>query len=308
MSVESLLEMEKQLDHMVKRIKGTTPKMGDLLTKGDLCDLYRCSWEAPLVTPTEPVKRSRWEILSGADGSTDGAVQGVIKVCRSPADEDLVQNEINTLNLLYPPEQEEERFFRYLCKPLSTQPILILPYLDGYVSLEDVIKAHPEGIDYRDMAWMFNRLLEGLGFVNDRFFIHGAVVPSHFMVDVRDHGGKLIDWSYAVRIADNASIKAISATWRDLYPPEVFAKRFPTPATDVYMAAKTAVLLLGGNAKTNELPEGVPPQIVELLHSCLGELPSSRPQHPWDLRTAFGKVMVDLVGKPKFRRFRMPSV
>lgn len=321
MSVASLLNQEKQLEHLIKRIRkvqeGTAPKIERLLTKGDLCDLYLCSWEES----PEPVEghtpRSRWEIIGDNDGSGNSKKQAVLKVCRNSGDADLVQNEIHILDLLYPQEQKEEGFYRYLCKPLGgdtkafSQPTLILPYLEGYLSLEDVLKAYPEGIDYQDMAWMFKRLLVAVGFAHStgqrvREIIHGAVVPPHFMVHPTEHGGKLIDWSYAVPVADRASIKAISATWRDYYPPEVFAKRIPDSRTDVYMAAKCALALVGGDVKTNEMPDKVPEQIQTFLLSCLGESPSSRPRSAWDLHDKFDEVLRGLIGKPRYRPFSLP--
>lgn len=273
--------------------------------RGDVCDLHLCSWKTPPPPPSkEPKKLSRWDILAEDDEPGEKTIQAVVKVCRNVGDADLAKNEVAVLDDLYPPEQTDEKFYRYLVKPLAREPYLVMPYLDEYVTVEEVIKAFPGGLDFRDVTWMFKRLLIGLGFVHNRKVIHGAVVPPHVMIHPTEHGAKLIDWSYAVR--RNTTIKAYPAVWRAYYPPEVFDKRFPTAATDIYMAAKIAVALLGGSIETNELPKEVPAEVAGLLRSCLGELPSSRPQDAWELHDEFDGIIQKLVGKPKYRKLKMP--
>ncbi len=275
-------------------------KVGDQIAKGDLCDLYLCTQETPLAGDPHKGELSRWDLLLEDEGG--GERKLVLKVCRSTGDLDLVNNEIQTITKLYPQEQKDEKFFRYLVKPYKATPKgLLMPYLEGFMSLEAVLKAFPDGLDYRDVAWMYKRLLIAIGFTHERGVIHGAVLPPHVMVHPTEHGAKLIDWSYAVGRADKATIKAYSAAWRDYYAPEIFAKRFPETSTDIFMAAKIAIALLGGNVQTNELPEKVPADVADLLRSCVGELPSSRPQDAWDLHDRFDAVLRKLVGKPAYR-------
>ncbi len=308
MSIVESLDQERQLNHLLKRVKNSTsPKIERILTEGDICTLYLCSWTEMPEPLKESTRLSRWDIIGDNNRPKNTEKKAVMKVCRNLSDNDLTQNEARIASLLYPLEQKDEGFYRYLCKPLSfeveiAQPLLIFPYLENYISFEDILKTYPQGIDYRDMAWMLRRLLEAIGFVHRRGVVHGAVLPPHFMIHPVKHGGKLIDWSYAV--TDHASIKAISARWRDYYPSEVFAKRFPDARTDIYMAAKCAVALLGGNVKTNEMPDRVPKQIQTFLRSCLGEMPSSRPHSAWNLHDEFESVLFKLIGKPKYRKFQ----
>ncbi len=50
--------------------------------------------------------------------------------------------------------------------------------LDGFRSLTEVGTAYPDGVDPRDAAWMWRRLLVGLGFAHRAGVLHGAVLPT----------------------------------------------------------------------------------------------------------------------------------
>ena len=167
------------------------------------------------------------------------------------------------------------------------------------VSLQEIIAAHPGGIDPADAAWIFNRLLAALGTVHDLGLVHGAVLPPHFLVREHDHNGMLIDWCYAVEVGK--PVPAIVPTYEPFYPPELLQKRGVTPATDLFMAAMTMSALLGGDLLYGTLPARVPPAIQALLRTCLIPNPQRRPQDAWELFDAFQEILIELYGPPTFR-------
>ena len=65
---------------------------------------------------------------------------------------------------------------------------------DELYSLEEVRAAYPAGIDARDMAWMWRRLLTVLGFVHEQRLVHGCVTPDHVLIEPREHKLVLIGW------------------------------------------------------------------------------------------------------------------
>lgn len=283
--------------------------MGEPLAEGDLCDLYHCTFDE--AAPAAKVKaKNRWERLMG--DSEPKQTEGVIKIARSVNDNDLVLNEGRVLAFLYPPDKTGTKFYRYLTRPygsskLESRNLNAMAFAKGYLSFEDILKACPEGIDYRDLAWMLKRLLAAIGFAHYRGLVHGALLPPHVLVHPVKHGAKVIDWSYAVGAAGHKSIKAYSADWRAYYPPEVFAKQFPGPGTDLYMVAKCVVALLGGNVINDELPDTVPGEIQAFLAKLLHDKPSMRPDNAWELHDEFDGILGKLVGKPIYRRFRLPD-
>jgi serine/threonine protein kinase len=287
----------------------------------------------------------------------------VLKIARDRRDNDLLANEASILNFLYPYKQKEEKLFAYLPRLIDSfimrreGPFVnVFLRIDEHVSFEDIIAAYPKGIDFRDMVWMYKRLLVAIGFAHSKGIIHGAVLPSHVLIHPTGHGAKLLGWSYALNFASLADaakkkadpkpaadppkkglgvwdllranlysetpvvppdpgsppdpnrmyIKAMSVNYEKFYAPEILLKQTPTPATDIYMAAKSAVALLGGDVETNQVPDTVPVQIKAFLSSSLIQAQSKRPQDAWDLHEDFDKLLLNLVGKPEYRPFSMP--
>lgn len=232
-------------------------------------------------------------------------------MARLPADNDLIEAEDHALRHLA--RHREGKFHLYLAEPLADSITLrgraanVLPYLGsfGFHTLSEVLMAYTDGIDYRDFAWMFKRALVVLGWAHRKGLVHGSVIPPHLLIHPTGHGAKLIDWCYSVGRESKTSIKAFSGAYRSYVPPEVFAKQFPMPSTDIYMLAKCSVALLGGNVETNEMPDAVPAEIQDMLRACLVERPSARPLDAWTLHDRFDKILQKLVGRPRYRPFSL---
>lgn len=276
-----------------------TPKRKYLITRtfshGDLADLYKATY-----------------------GKSAEVV--ILKVAQSPADNDLMDVESRVLSAIYPPSQKEEKFYRYLPRLMDTfqmrsakrtiRRVNVFPMYDDYYSLEEVLQAHPNGIDFRDWIWMYKRALAGIGYVHlKKDVVHGALTPAHVLIHPIGHGAKIVDWCYAVQEWSKGRnrIKAIQSKYKKLYPPEVLAKQPPTPATDLYMLSKCSVALLGGNTETNQVPDTVPKQIQSFLTSCLLSNPSRRPDNAWQLHEEFDELLLRTVGKPRYRPLSMPA-
>jgi len=339
-------------------------------------------------------------------------VDVVLKVARDHRDNDLLMNEAQLLTYLYPETQKEERLYAGLTRLLDSSltgglRFNVLPRVADQVSLEAVVASYPGGIDFRDVVWMYKRILGMLGFVHAKGVIHGAVIPSHFLIHPVHHGGKLIGWSYGLNLMalyeaqqaaatappapvaplpgpsamdpyppirgraarapgptppapttpsapapqldvwallrqnlyddttavsgaplvvagpppdpDGMFIKAISVPYRAYYPPEVLRKQRPGPHTDLFMAAKCAVALLGGNVETNQLPPSIvhgdfhgDPEVTRtriqaFLQLSLLDAPSKRPHDAYQVHEDFETLLLSLVGKPRYRHFAMPT-
>lgn len=269
----------------------------DLITSGDLADIYSCTYS-----------------------DKSGDVRCAFKVVQSAGDNDLIENESKVLRAMYPEKQAEEKFYRYLPKLYDTfllktpgsanRRVNVLQHADGYVTLADVIRAYPKGLDYRDVVWMFKRVLAAMWFVHhEKKVVHGALIPPHIMIHPTGHGAKIVDWSYAV--ADWPSkagrVKAISKAYKSFYPAEILEKKPVTPQTDVYMIGKCAVALLGGDLATNQIPDTVPKPIRAFMSGLLLGAQHRRPDDTGKLHEEFDKLLLKLVGKPKYRPLAMPA-
>jgi hypothetical protein len=180
-------------------------------------------------------------VYAGNTARADGQRSVLLKVPTKPENNDLVTNEARILKHLRA-SKEYEKFCHFVAQLVDTfsyqeeasgmvRQVNVLAYTEGLFSLKEVRAAYAQGIDARDMAWIWRRLLV-----------------------------------------------ALSSAYRDWYPPEIFAKKTPTPGLDIAMAARCMIDLLGGNARHCTLPETVPWQIQNHLNGCTLAAPQMRPQ------------------------------
>ena len=238
----------------------------------------------------------------------------LLKVARLARDNDLLHAEARTLQRLDRVLQGQavRAHFPTLVEDFlladvtgSRRQVNVLSEEVSCVSLMDVIRAYPAGIASGDAAWMFNRMLAVLGVTHNLGIVHGALVPTHVLIRPGDHNGMLVDWCYSVPAGE--SLKAISPQFADFYPPEVLERRPATTATDLYMAARCMVRLLGGTRGTRDLPAGVPRPMRALLDACLIPAPARRPDDAWQVLDDFREILARLYGPAVFRPFHMPA-
>jgi hypothetical protein len=274
-----------------------------VVAHGDVADLYNCSF-------TEKT----------------GEQHAIFKLTRAAGDSDLLENEQRVLTLLFKDSQKviekaaaagkKSTFYHYLPRLLDSfllktpgganRRVNVLSPCTDFVGLDAVLRAFPKGLDYRDVVWMFKRMLVATGFIHTKGVIHGAVIPPHVLVHPVNHGAVLVDWCYAV--SDTKShIKAISKEWRPFYAPEIFKKEPPTASTDIYMVVKCVIALLGGNVETGKTPSTVPRPLQGFLESCVVALPSRRPHDAWKLHDELDELLQRIVGAPKYRPLVMPA-
>lgn len=257
---------------------------------GDLCHLYP-SYAASQPVLLKMVQHSRNNDLAQAEARVlyqlDQALRGEPLRAHFPT---LVES------FLLRDSGGAQRQANVLCRESDT------------VTLADIIAAYPDGIHPADMAWMFNRLLAALAVTHSQGLVHGAVLPPHLLLRPADHNGMLLDWCYSVEIG--RPIKAISPPYRSWYPPELLAKQPATPASDLFLAARCMVAVLGGRVAGQEHgivwgKTAVPRPITALLQSCLIPAPHRRPDNGWELFEALRDMLGQLYGPPQFRPFHI---
>jgi serine/threonine protein kinase len=238
--------------------------------------------------------------------------RAVIKILRDVGDDDLFNNEAVAYKQVFGAAKDEDKVFaKYMCEPLERAKLTI----DGRekkafiiagskrttYSLADVIKAYPDGIDHRDAAWMIRRLLEILAFTHRIGYAHNAVTPSHALVRMEDHGGKLVDWSYAKPVGE--PIIAISSEYEHLYPPETKKNKVANPASDIFMVAQCYVALCGGEHRV--FTKG-PKTIAGIMRAATLHH-GQRYQNALEMYKAYDMALRELYGPPSWRNFEMPE-
>jgi serine/threonine protein kinase len=254
----------------------------------------------------------------------DGVGQsGVFKIARSSDDNDLVQNEARVLRhlradkdfaRLWPFVPEIVDSFLYDDGRAAPRQANVVSRMSKVYSLEEICAHYPRGIDPKDVAWLWRKLLIALGFAHACGVIHGAVLPPHILIEPDQHGLILDNWLYACArthamhepTESDAHLAAIVTAYETWYPPEVFDRQPPLPGLDIFMGARCMVYLLGGDSLTGELPTVVPKAMTSFFRSCLLPAPQHRPQQAWDVLNDFTQLIERLWGPRTFRPFAMP--
>ncbi|MFY1699996.1 serine/threonine protein kinase [Solwaraspora sp. WMMA2101] len=229
----------------------------------------------------------------------------LVKVPRDPANNDLIAREQTALARLA--DRGDPRYLPYVPRLVDAfrhrdtgtgalRQVSVLGSPTGLYSLAEVRRAHSDGVDARDAAWMFRRLLVGLGFAHRAGLVHGAVLPGHVLIEPQQHGVVLVDWCYAS--VDGSPVPALVPAYADWYPDEIRRRRTPGPGTDLAMAARCLAWLTG---------ERAPDPVRRFTDGC--QLPAlrQRPDDAWRLLAEFDDLIERLWGPRRFRPFTMPD-
>lgn len=281
--------------------------MSRLIAKDDVCNVYACAF------------------------SVEGKpYQGLFRVARDAGDNDLVQNEARALyHFQATPNYDDFRAFlpsilesfvyqdeRAAVAGRQARQVNIVTLHthiaspDELYSLEDVRGYYTGGIDTKDMAWMWRRLLNVLGYAHKNGIIHGAVLPSHVLIEPKDHKLALVGWGFSVRDAkaNQRRLPAMSVSYESWYPPEVGEKAIPTPSLDLNMAARCMLYLMGLDP-LNDSPAhyNLDPALGQYFAKFLHARPRQRPQDAWDALDEFDRIIESLWGARTFREFTLPA-
>jgi hypothetical protein len=248
---------------------------------------------------------------------------GVLKVARTPAANKHIVRESATLERLHAQDAAAanaggppSRFAPFLPKVAGSfayssaaadepQQANVLAYHPGIDSpdelytLEEVRAAYLDGVDPRDMAWVWRRLLTVLGFVHDQRTVHTGVTPDHVLIEPREHKLVLIGWCGAVRVGERPAFNPPGyEEWRGGNAGDT-----ATPANDLRAASKTMSYLLGdgdaGGSASGKIPE---PAVVRHLERAA----ESASADAWRLLEDFDRMIEALWGPRQFRTFTMP--
>jgi hypothetical protein len=236
------------------------------------------------------------------------AGDAIVKIPRDPAVNDLLEREAIALRQL--PKDGDGRFLPYVPRLTESfrhrdeatgveRRVNALRRLDGFCTLTEVRAAYPGGVDPRDVAWMWRRLLVALGFAHRAGVLHGAVLPEHVLIHPGEHGLALVDWCHSVPGCHpdrSGRVPALVTGRADWYPPEVPARAPAGPGTDVFMATRCMTYLIADRA---------PKPLRAFARGCLLTAENRRPQDAWRLLGELDDLLHRLYGPRRFRPFSL---
>ena len=235
---------------------------------------------------------------------------GVLKLARNPADNDLMDREAAALRALA--RGVPARLAAYFPRLIEAQRVRdprtgierranLLGALDGFVSLAQAGQHFPDGVDPRDAAWMWRRLLVALGAAHRAGVSHGAVLPEHVLIHPAEHGLVLADWCYSGQCYPDLAglpLPAVVARYRHWYPPEMLSGQPAGPGADIWLATRCMTELSGGR---------LPAPLAAFARGCQLVSPARRPQDAWQLLAELDDLLARLYGPRTFRPFVIPA-
>jgi hypothetical protein len=237
--------------------------------------------------------------------------RALAKLLRAAGDEGLIRSEQAVLSELATSDKKGADYFTTLLpQPIgfgidegnSHRGKLVALFRDppGFAhTLGDVSRAYPHGVDPRHVVWLWGRALELLDWVHRNGWIHGALLPAHILVDVREHGVRLVGWSCAAR--PGTRLAAIAGESAALYPNELLSGAGVSTRSDLTMLARALLLCAGG--ADGKAPSSVPPELARLLEAeARGEGGADARELGEQLRL----VARGCFGKPAFVKLEMP--
>ena len=78
--------------------------------------------------------------------------------------------------------------------------------MDPNYTLREVKEDYPEGINGRDVAWMYRRMLVAVGNLHDHGLGHGAPTLDAFLINPATHGLQLTDWQFSQPLGEDIRI------------------------------------------------------------------------------------------------------
>jgi hypothetical protein len=272
-----------------------TYRINDRIAVGAICMIYRC--------------RFRGE---------SGEAEGVFKIARDGRTNDLVTNEADVLQSLHSVEDKERlrpfipalkaSFTHGSGHELPRQANILrlheeIRSVDELYSLAEVKAHYAAGLEARDMAWIWRRLLTVLGYIHNNDIVHCAVLPMHILIDPRDHKLVLIDWCSAVQQvrSEPGAVVVLDHSYEPWYRRQLGGRKVPSKSLDVGLAARCMVDLMGGDGLEVKLPPAVEPALGRYFQRCIVDAPSA-----WTMLQDFDHLIEALWGPRRFRTFAMP--
>ncbi|GGM02477.1 MULTISPECIES: serine/threonine protein kinase [Micromonospora] len=233
----------------------------------------------------------------------DVGADRLLKLPRNPADNDLMAREVHALETIV--ERGDPRHLPYVPRLVESfrhrdpatgaeRRVNVLAAVPGLHSLDEVRQAYPDGVDPRDAAWMWRRLLVALGLAHRAGIAHGAVLPRHVLIEPDAHGLVLVDWCFSTPLGH--TVPALVPGFDDWYPAEVTNRQPAGAGTDLAMAARCMTWLMGRRA---------PRELLAFARGCQQRQLRSRPDDAWHLLGEFDQVLERVYGPRTFRPFTL---
>lgn len=218
-----------------------------------------------------------------------------LKVAIDPNDNDLIDNEYDVLSCI-----------RHQSLPYVEQEIkindsnsILMREVKGDTMFK-LMKEYPHGVPAEHVMWMMERMLSVVGFLHSNSVVHGNIKPENILINKANHNVTVLGLSFCIKCAH--TLEAHYKIKNDFYTaPEVSKEAEVLPSSDIYSIGKVAIELIGGDIKTNEMPNSVNPKIKDFIRKMVNNSPISRPGDAWKLWTELRDIRTEVFGVQRFK-------
>lgn len=173
---------------------------------------------------------------------------------------------------------------------------VVLEPIEGFYTMTSLLQTR-DGLDPRDIAWLFRRLYAAMAFVHRSGFTHNALTPDNILVSPEQHHVIITGWGYSTPI--DKPMQAINSQFRGFYPPEVFAKKPKAgSAADVFMLGNLMNQLGGAN---------LPKRMRLHARAMSAHAAGNRPNDLSVIQDVFDTLLNDVFGPPSYHEMPIPA-
>lgn len=285
-------------DHepVVLTVEGRSYRVLDRLAVGSLASLYRCSVSNDAGRPLGVFKISR-------DARSNSAIANEATILKRLGAATNAQSFLPFLPEIIdsftqggsdrePPRQ---------ANVLAYHPEIKSP--DDLYTLEEVRAAYPGGLDPKDVAWIWRRLLTIISFCHNQGVAHAAVLPCHVLIEPVDHKLVLIDWCFASTRSEWGTVPSAASGALSRWFARDGVLRPVAPTLDIVLAARCMIYLLKGDA--SDMPSNIDPAIRRHFDRCV-DVPNESRTTAAELLEHFDRLIEALWGPRQFRPLTLP--
>ena len=242
----------------------------------------------------------------------------ILKILRDRKDIDRFDNEWDVLETLHKSDTTgADSFTMLIPQPVAHgdissgmyagKRVSIFRWISGfYHTFDAVIQAYQQGIPTRASIWIWRRILEVLSFIHTSGMVHGAVLPSHLLIQEMEHGVRLVGYDCSGHIGEK--LRNAYQTFESFYPQSAQSRLTLTTQLDLTMSARCIIALLGGDPVTASLNTSVPAPLIRILQRVTRiEHTGKSSEDAWSIREELGDIAKQVYGAPQFIPIVMPS-
>lgn len=238
----------------------------------------------------------------------NGADSVIVKIALEKSDNDILRNEARIVKILQSEPSNQSKHFPVLLDEFVTTEGkigLVFKRFEGY-DLNLVHEEYPDGIDPRHVAWILNRGFSALGYAHSKGVTNNNIEPAHIMLRLHDHNAQFLGWGYGSYDPFHTG-EGFKVYNEDFSAPEVQEGKLPTPSSDIFSLAKCMIYILGGDIKTNAMPDTVDERLQRFIGFMVRESPIQRARDAWEMHGILKELRREIWGPDKFVELKMKS-